>query len=503
MFRSSTALCVLPTAGGKTEIFIAIIQKAISLKPDFKCVVILNKVSLLRQTKRRIEKALPGIAVSVFSGTEQEKDLSGQVIVATIQSIYDTKIDGINSAIIDECHNIGSEDGRYQKFLELNKHEKFKTIGFTATPYRANDGHIYGEDKFFKKIAFRLPMKELIDEGFLVKPILKKPDEQFDTKDLKIKMGDYDQVELSRLVSDDYKISRQINDAISRLKDRKYVVWSCVNIEHCEKVFNALKDRGESVFRIHSKMSDEERTSSTNGFETSGRHLVFVTIVSEGYDFPAIDAIVLMRPTRSPVMYVQVVGRGLRLSKDKTDCLVLDYGQIVESLGPVDDPKVRKKGERNRSTGDGPKLVKLCETCGSYSPPAAKFCEDCGAQFPGVTKNLDTKASVSGDILGGKTKPRTVQVASVRFDKYVSKNGNMCLRVEYRPTGFLGLPIYEYFSWNHEIGYKNMQKRMVELDAEIAKNIEDQVEQTPGRIPHSIEVISENGYDKIKKLNFI
>jgi hypothetical protein len=99
----------------------------------------------------------------------------------------------------------------------------------------------------------------------------------------------------------------------------------------------------ERAVCVHSLMKSAEQTDALREFEQGDtRHLVFVSKVSEGYDFPAIDAVVLFRPMRSPTLYIQTVGRGLRLHPDKSDCLVLDYGKVVSHCGRLDRPVVQE-----------------------------------------------------------------------------------------------------------------------------------------------------------------
>jgi hypothetical protein len=118
------------------------------------------------------------------------------------------------------------------------------------------------------------------------------------------------------------------------------------------------------------------------------RHLVFVSIVSEGYDYPPIDAIVLMRPTRSPVLYVQIVGRGLRPYKDKVNCLVLDYGRVIETLGHISDPLINAG---KKSKGVTEIKMKFCPQCYEYCQLSAQTCPECEYQFSSSKKEVNLK----------------------------------------------------------------------------------------------------------------
>lgn len=496
-----SALMVAACGSGKTEIMMATLKKAIALKPDLKVVVLVQKLNLLDQTERRFKKEFT--SVSKYCG--EEKDLSGQIVLASIQSIEKLKIEGLNCIVVDEAHNLDQDDGRYKRFIDLNQHQKLKIIGFTATPMRS-DGHIYGKDKLFSNICYKRTLQEQIDSGYLVRPSLKKPLHQFDTSKLAIRNGEYAQEDVAKLTENEDIMKAQVTDALFKLDGRKKIVWACASIKHCEMVYEELRSRAENASMIHSKMSNEDRDTHTSFFQDGeGRHLVFVTIVSEGWDYPPTDAVVLLRPTRSAVLYVQTVGRALRIAEGKTDALVLDYGNVVATLGPLDNPKILGS-RRTKKEKEEKELV--CPKCFEYQFPKKQYCPKCDYKFyedkpKDFLKSLTTKSESNAALLSKEVKPKVVEIQSVRFSKYISKNGNPCLRVDYEQKGFIPFSVSEYFSYNHDFGYKNMQRRMIDLHAPIADDLDGQVNVKPGRIPKSIEVIIDNGFEKVSKLNFI
>ncbi len=166
------------------------------------------------------------------------------------------------------------------------------------------------------------------------------------------------------------KLKRQCEDIVVRTQDRRAVAIACCSIDHARRVHALL---GPSAVLVTSADAFEEREFELDEF-TSGRakYLVFVSIVSEGFDHPPIDCVVLLRPTRSACLYVQTVGRGLRTSPGKTELLVLDYGHVVSNCGPLDRPFVRQ-GHGRPSIPTTPLDIRIvhCKGCGEFYFPEA------------------------------------------------------------------------------------------------------------------------------------
>ena len=294
-------------------------------------------------------------------------------------------------------------------------------------------GYIYGEDKPNKVIDFKRTMSQMILENYIVRPIFKATKEAFDTSKLRTKRGEYIARDVEKLSLDEKKVRLQVEDALSKLGKRKKIIWACTCIKHAEIVQKEIQ-RFEDCAIIHSKLNKKERERNINSFEKENvRHITSVTMVAEGYDYPAIDAIVLMRPTRSPVLWVQIVGRGLRLFPGKKDCLVLDYGEVVENLGHPNDPVVLKK-----SKGKGEKQVIICPQCEEINFLPVSNCRDCGHEFfkeklgpRKVTKNLTLDAALYE--FNEKEKLEIeCDILSMSLKKdHVSKSGNQCWEVTY------------------------------------------------------------------------
>lgn len=431
-FIKDDQLISLPTASGKTIIFTMLLKKCLAEFPKLKAQVLVNQVKLVTQTQEKLFLALEENHVGLYCGSLGDYNNEAAVTVGSVQSVSRTT-PVLNVLIIDETHNADNSP-TYKTYIERLKkaNPKLKIVRFTATPFTIS-GYIYGEDKPNKCIDFRRTMNQMIEAGFIVGPNFKGSDEAFDVSKLRSKRGEYIMRDVEKLSLDEKKVAAQVEDALKKLSKRNKVVWACTCIKHAEIVQREVL-KYEDCAIIHSKLNKTQQADNMSKFEEGDcRHMSSVTMVAEGYDFPAIDAIVGMRPTRSPVLYVQLVGRGLRLFPGKKDCLFLDYGDIVENLGHPNDPVVIKKPR-----GKQEKQAIICPQCEEINfLPVAK-CRDCGFEFfkeesgpKRYTKNL---TDVANDPRFNKdlNLVKELDVLDVSINKnYTSKAGNLCWEVTY------------------------------------------------------------------------
>lgn len=461
LLQNPTALLVMGTGTGKTEVLQGFVLKALELKPDFRCCFLVNKTELLSQTQRRFTQNLPYGTVSKFDKTKQQR----AVTIATIQSIH--KHAGMfHCLIIDEAHNLNESSGQYKKMIDkcLEINPKLKIIAVTATAYRAS-GPIYGEGKLFTRICFERNLKWAQDNGYLVPVRLKHSPYKFDVSGLNTRMGEYVQEQVNKLTTDEKKMIEQIKDALPQLEDRKKIVWACSCIEHAEKLAEKLKLMGvDTVAIVHSKRVD--RDAMLRSF-THGKvmHLVFVSAISEGFDCPAIDAVVFMRPTRSPVLYCQIAGRGLRPYPEKKDCLLLDYGGVVENLGPLHDPVVPKSKEKR---GLVEVKMKFCPSCLDYTALSTRVCAGCSHEFTvsrsdELLKNLTSKAYAGSE--DGSQDFNLVSMAVK--DGHISKNKRECYVVTYHVENLFPRQIQEYIPKGEAWAMAKLNKRLAVMGAKL------------------------------------
>lgn len=495
-----TALAVLSTGAGKGHIIAALMKKAMSVKPDIKILVLFNRVTLLTQLANRFQTLLGKEHVGIYCGTENQWDDTKPITVASIQSIEDSATE-YNLIVIDEVHNLDEDSGRFITFVkkQMDKNVKTKVVGFTATDFRY-DGYIHGKNKFFTHPCYKRGLRFFIDRGFLVPPIAKQPDHQIDTSKLRILRGEYRQDDIDAQTLNVGMAKDQVIDALNRALDRKKIVWFCSSIAHAELIKKLLEKECESAVTLHSKMTWAERYLAQDRFEKGdARHMTFVSVVSEGYDYPPIDCIVLMRPTRSPGLMVQTCGRGLRTHPGKTDCLILDYANVISELGPLEDPTVGKK--RKGEKGEAPKQ-KTCPQCRTYVAPRVMSCEHCGYDWPRAeATKLALVADENAALLTKYIK--TLDVSSVRMSLHISKAGNKCIKIDYIPRGFMVEPLAEYFTTGAEFAMRRFLMRAIDLGIDVKATPEEQVVQAITKIPKQVEYVMENKYPRVQRLRFV
>jgi DNA repair protein RadD len=463
-------LVQLPTGGGKTIIFSELTRLVLNNYPDVKACILVNKIKLVEQTKEKLLNFLPPEKISLFCGSIGEYDDQASAVIGSIQSIsFRTHV--FNLLIIDEAHN--AEDApTYLNYIDRLKkaNPKLKIVRFTATPYTLG-GYIYGPEKPIKKLTFKRTLNQMVEAGDLVPPIFKNVKGSFDTSQLRTKRGEFIMSDVEKMSKDQEKVRRQVEDALPRLSARNKIVWAATCIEHA-KLLKAEIEVFEKASVVHSELSKKERARQLDEFENGEtRHLISIQIVTEGYDHPPIDGIVIMTATRSPVKYVQLVGRGLRLSPGKKDCLVLDYGEVVEYLGHPSDPYVPNTGKKKVK---GEKLVILCPACDTINFLPVRVCHSCSYEFVrpepkgrDATKALTTQAAeIEFNKDGVQEMILDVLTCTVNND-YITKKGEPCVKVTYSTMqgmvhDYLKKGTFFHRKWNTEtLANKSTPKKIL------------------------------------------
>jgi DNA repair protein RadD len=370
--------------------------------PDYhpRTVVLVPSKELAEQNAAKLQGLLPhNIHVGFVSASLGKKQHHADVIVATIGSIYKSAhlLGDIKAVIIDEAHLVStkaSDAGMYRTFLaKLGEICQFRTVGMTATPFRGNQVWLTdGDEPLFTGIASNVTMRELLDQKFLAPlvPPTERIATRIDVSQVGISNGDYKVGELSEVV--DAYLDKVANEAVYIASQRRKWIAFTPSVANAESLADKLNERGIVSAVVCGETPAQERESLIRQFKSGHIHcLVTVLALSVGFDVPDVDCIIWCRPTKSPVLYVQGMGRGTRIAPNKTDCLVLDFTDTVERLGPVDiikgKAKIKRVGEQ-----EGP--FSICPECGERNLPAALVCVACGATIKEeITKPIDAKLS--------------------------------------------------------------------------------------------------------------
>ena len=446
---------VAPTGAGKSLIIASICKDAV-IKWKSRVLVLSHVKELLQQNADKLHRLAPEVDFGIYSAGLKSRDTKEPVIIAGIQSVYERacELGRFDLVIIDESHLIPpSGDGRYQTFLKTAKlvNPKIRVIGLTATPYRMTTGLLCGPENILNNICYDIGIKRLIKEGYLCPIFTKVPEHEIDTSRLHIKHGEFDSKEVSELFEDDLNVYDICRDVIKRAVGRHSILIFCARVEQAKKVIKELqKQTGEEAALITGDTPAKERAEIIARFrnESTGliqeveplRWLVNVNVLTTGFDAPNIDCIVLARPTASPGLYAQMVGRSLRICDGKTDGLILDYGENIKRHGPIDAINVKARNNNN-----GPAPVKTCPKCQLVLHAAVSTCPECKHEFPRderTGKLIDPNASEDG-ILSGQETEDEYDVVSIHYQDYRNKNWQDGNPVTLKITYEIGINNYE------------------------------------------------------------
>jgi DNA repair protein RadD len=449
-------LLVLPTAAGKSVICAEIVRQMWEQWPDYRprTVVLVPSKELAEQNAAKLTALLPAnIHVGFVSASLGKKQHQADVIVATIGSIHKSAhlLGDIKAVIIDEAHlvnNKASDAGMYRTFLvKLGEICQFRTVGMTATPFRGNQVWLTdGDDPLFTGIASRVTMQELLDQKFIAPliPPVQKMTTRIDASQVGIANGDYKVGELSVLV-DGYldKVAREsVHLAAAR---NKWIAFT-PSVDNAERLADKLCDLGIASEVVCGETPKQQREQYIREFRAGEiQCLVTVLALSVGFDVPDVDCIIWCRPTKSPVLYVQGMGRGTRIAEGKTDCLVLDFTDTVERLGPVDAIKGRAK----RATGLQEAPYSICPGCGERNAPAAFVCVFCGETIrEEVQAPKDAKVSYAALLSAQREQEVTWHdISRVEYKLHRKEGKPDSVRVDYY-DGFMRVAS-EWVCFNH------------------------------------------------------
>ncbi len=460
--RDDNPCIVIPTGGGKTPIIAQIVKDAVERWNGRICILAHRKELLEQNAKHITQFSAKETPIGIYSAGLKRKDVNAPVIVAGIQSIFRkaTEVGSFNLILIDEAHRIPPDgEGMYRQFLNEAKvvNPTVRLIGFTATPYRMNSGYICGPDNLLNEICYEASVRELIVDGYLCGLVSKagKPESIADTSGVHTRGGEFIGGELEDAMADEAVVSSAAQEIIHYTQERnKCLIFTC-GIEHGTMVQEKLSRLTEyKVEFVHSETPAMLRAFALKDFkdlESDLKYLVNVNVLTEGFDAPNIDTIVLLRATQSPGLYYQMCGRGFRIDPSKKNALVLDYGENIFRHGPVD--AIRPTAG---SDGDNVPPMKACPECHNVDYAGVKHCTQCGYeyQFEEPSRGKHTRTSSDEGILSDQIERRWCEVTNIEYREHTKRgadeNHPRTLRVDYR-TGF-GTFVSEWICVEHDPG---------------------------------------------------
>lgn len=413
-------LIVLPTGAGKSLTMAELCRRAMAYSGTRIC-VLAHRAELIQQNAEAIEQQT-GQRVGIYAAGLGCKETEFEVTVASIQSIYKLapNLDPFDLIIIDEAHRIPpGETTRYRRFLNeaALQNPNVRFIGFTATAFRMGTGSLHkGDDALFDAIVYEAQVAQLIKDGYLSEVVSRGGIRKIDTRGVKVRGGEYVAGELARAADDPDVTRAAIAEIVELGADRKGWLIFTAGIDHAEHVAAEVRSYGISCAVVTGETPAGERAHIIQAFKAKRyRCLVSVEVFLEGFNAPHVDLIGMMRPTKSPVLYIQAVGRGLRLSPGKEDCLFLDYAGVVAELGPVDQVRVHERKERDSDQPfEAP--AKECPDCRLIVATGVRRC-GCGYEWPEPKPELYGQA-YDGAVFSHQAKNEILQVHGIRYSRW-------------------------------------------------------------------------------------
>ena len=428
-------VAAVPTGAGKSKILGSFISKFLERRPEANVLVLSHTEEILKQDYVAILSFFPGIPLGLYSSGLGCRYIK-KITVAGIQSVYKQadRFKHFDIIIIDEAHSIPTKGkGMYRQFL---KKVPALRIGLTATHFRTGHGYIHeGEGALFNNLVYDLSSRDnfnrLVDEGYLANLISKSTEFELDTSNVKMSGGDFSVKDLS-VTLDRNEITKNAVEELVKFGSnyKKWLVFA-IDIQHANNIAEKLREHDIDTEYLHSKMSKSRDEVVARYKFGKTRALVSVGMVTTGFDAPNIDLIALLRPTRSLVLHVQMIGRGLRTCKGKSHCLVLDFAGNTERLGPINAIEVPHKGKKKKNGGSI--ITKRCPSCGVIHFPLIKVCNVCGHEFI-FKEKLKTTAShveVVQKSLPPKVPPKWLNVDQVVYTIHEKRTSPPSLKVTY------------------------------------------------------------------------
>lgn len=353
--KDNNPCAVLPTAAGKS-ICIAQIAKDAVMKWNGRVLILAHVKELVEQNAAKLKAICPELPVGIYSAGLESRDTEQPVVVASIQSIYNKSelLKPVDLVICDECHLIRTDnEGMYRTFLAKikEKNPNLRVIGFTATPFRTQGGLICKPENLLNEVCYEMGIKRLISDGYISKITAHAGRHVADTENLHIRAGEFVAEDVEKLMSESGLVSSACQEIVALTKDRTSCLIFCTSVAHCRQVAKLITQfSGEECAVVTGDTPADERENTIRRLRGETvkvdlleekpplKYCCNVSVLTTGTDVPRLDTIALLRPTNSPGLFIQMVGRGFRLSPGKENCLARGT-QILTDVGlvPIED----------------------------------------------------------------------------------------------------------------------------------------------------------------------
>lgn len=326
-------LVVLPTGGGKTIVF-AQLPKMF----HGNMLVLAHREELLAQAKEKILWANPHLKVEIEQG-QNVADIDADVVVASTATLGRSNSARIGkfpsnhfaTVVVDEAHHAAAPS--YKRILEHFTPQL--QLGVTATPQRGDKIRL---TDVFDEIVYFKTIEELIRDNYLSNLAGYRIMTETDISKVTTRSGDWAEGELSEAVNTPQRNNLAVKAYRDKADEKKTVVF-CVDVQHAEDMAKTFNYAGIPTGVITGAMKQDDRQQTLEDFRSGKlQALANCMVLTEGFDEPSIECIILARPTQSQLLYTQIVGRGTRLHPGKDRCIIIDLADTTQSKKPIGLP---------------------------------------------------------------------------------------------------------------------------------------------------------------------
>lgn len=319
--KTSKQLLTLPTGSGKT-----IIMAALAKHLGKRTLLLAHREELISQAMAKFKLVWPDAELGICMADRNEHDK--QVVFGSVQSccrdsrLNNLKENNFELLLIDEAHHASSPS--YQKIIkELGFYDPDKLlVGVTATPMRSDDKDLCST---FDEITYSLSIGTMIQSGYLSPILGRRILTRTSLAGVHTRAGDFAIGELSEAVNTPERNKFVAENYLKYAKDRKGIVF-CSDVQHCKDLAEAFKNAKIPTTAVYGDMDSSERKKALEELKAGIIQVATSCgVLTEGFDEPTISCVAMARPTKFKGLYIQCVGRGLRLHPSKSDCLVLDF----------------------------------------------------------------------------------------------------------------------------------------------------------------------------------
>jgi superfamily II DNA or RNA helicase len=428
-----------PTGAGKTLLASTILSGFVA--EELPGLFVVPRIELINQTYDKF-KAENIIDIGIMQASHPLTNALRSIQVASIQTLRRRQLPNAAIVFLDEAH---IWNDFYRTWMLDPNWRDVPFIGLSATPWRKGLG------AYFEELIIVAGIQELIDEGFLSKFKVFAPAHP-DLAGVHTVAGDYDEGELAVAMDKKPLVADIVTTWLKHSVGRPTLVFA-VNRAHAKHIQEKFLEAGVCAGYIDCQTPELERKEVRNKFASGEFHVVCnVDVLTLGVDWD-VRTIVLARPTKSEMRYVQTIGRGLRPAAGKDHCLILDHSDTTLRLGFVSDIHHEELNDgkiRERKPRDNIKLPKECPRCAYLRPAGTNKCPNCGFE----ARPVDKVWIVDGEL---HELNRTKQPIIDRADIYGQFKG-LALERGYK-SGFAYHKFKEYFGGEEPRGLSDVPPR--------------------------------------------